>query len=61
MKVNASAIGDDIKYSITDLNEATLKLIRKSLTTNYYYNNFQTDYEEDLCIDLTRRIATIAA
>lgn len=62
MKITVNAMpGQSPKYSLTDLDAETVKLLRKSLVINHWYGNFQGDWEEYLCEDLCERMNNIAA
>lgn len=49
MKIIISAQGQNLDYSFNSINLDTLKLIKKSLYSNFMANNFKNDEEEDLC------------
>lgn len=37
------------KYIFEDMDEQTVRLLKKALYTNFYHNNFSTNQEEELC------------
>lgn len=51
--------GSNPKYIFEDMDEKLLRLLNKSLYTNFLQNNFKDDDEEELCENMLTKLATI--